>query len=147
MPDFLSELVADISDVGGDVTLQDVTPMSVRIKPVAMRRALRNVIENAIRYGGGASVTATQDDNNVIITVSDHGPGIPKADLERVFDPFVRVEKSRNLETGGTGLGLSIARTVIQAHGGDITLSNRSEGGLQVEITLPLGSEKTEPES
>ncbi len=147
VPDFLRELVADIADVGGDVTLQDVAPMWVRIKPVAMRRALRNVIENAIRYGGGASVAAMRDGNNVLITVSDHGSGIPEADLERVFDPFVRVEKSRNLETGGTGLGLSIARTVIQAHGGDITLSNRPKGGLQVEITLPLGSEKTEPDS
>jgi len=141
VPDFLGELVADISDVGGDVTLQDIAPMRFRIKPVAMRRALRNVIENAIRYGGGANVAAMRDGNNVMITVSDHGTGIPHDDLERVFDPFVRVEKSRNLETGGTGLGLSIARTVIQAHGGDITLSNRPEGGLLVEIILPKGRE------
>ncbi|MCF6305134.1 MAG: ATP-binding protein, partial [Rhodobacteraceae bacterium] len=109
----------------------------VRIKPVAMRRALRNVIENAIRYGKSAKITAGSKGKLVHICIKDQGDGIPAADLERVFDPFVRVEKSRNLETGGTGLGLSIARTVIHAHGGEITLSNSTDGGLEVHITLP----------
>ena len=121
--------------------LQSESGLWVRIKPVAMRRGLRNVIENALRYGGQANLRAVREGANVCLTVADSGPGIPETDLERVFDPFVRVEKSRNLETGGTGLGLSIARTVIHAHGGEITLANRPEGGLMVTITLPYAED------
>ncbi len=137
LPDFLNNLVSESVAVGGDATVKTEPGLKVRIKPVAMRRALRNVIENAIRYGKSAKITAGSAGNLVHICIKDQGKGIPAADLERVFDPFVRVEKSRNLETGGTGLGLSIARTVIHAHGGEITLSNPTGGGLEVHITLP----------
>jgi len=137
---FLTELADDVADLGGEITLSAPSGIDVQIKPVAMRRALRNVIENAIRYGQMAVVTARADKDMARITITDKGDGIPEADLERVFDPFVRVEKSRNLETGGTGLGLSIARTVIHAHGGDITLSNIQDRGLLVDITLPLAT-------
>ncbi len=135
---FLKELADDLAAVGGEITLEAESGIHVRIKPVAMRRALRNVFENAIRYGQIARVRMCADDRAARIDVADRGNGIPEADLERVFDPFVRVEKSRNLETGGTGLGLSIARTVIQAHGGDIRLSNPKDGGLLAEISIPL---------
>ncbi len=138
MYDFLDELTADLVAVGSAVNLDAQPGMNVRIKPVAMRRALRNVIENAIRYGQRADVKAEIVGNVVRITISDNGEGIPEADLERVFDPFVRIEKSRSLETGGTGLGLSIARTVIHAHGGEIKLSNNQQGGLQVEVVIPV---------
>ncbi len=134
---FLRELLADMGQTDQRPTLETEPGLWVQIKPVAMRRALRNVIENALRYGGKADLSAKRDGTNVRLTIADSGPGIPEADLERVFDPFVRVEKSRNLETGGTGLGLSIARTVIHAHGGEITLANRPQGGLIVTITLP----------
>jgi len=134
---FLSELVRDIASVNGPVDLDTQPGLHIRIKPVSMRRALRNVIENALRYASDVHISARQQGEVALITITDHGPGIPEADLERVFDPFVRVEKSRNLETGGTGLGLSIARTVVHAHGGDIKLANKPEGGLQVTITLP----------
>tara|TARA_R110002020_G_scaffold192228_2_gene392272 strand:+ start:62 stop:673 length:612 start_codon:yes stop_codon:yes gene_type:complete len=110
----------------------------VRIRPTAMRRALRNVIENAARYGKIARVAYSVRDNHLMITVEDDGPGIPETDLERVFDPFFRLEQSRSLETGGHGLGLSIARTIITAHGGDIWLANRQEGGLCASILIPL---------
>ncbi|MCZ4288460.1 ATP-binding protein [Hoeflea alexandrii] len=113
-------------------------PTSVRIRPTAMRRALRNVIENAVRYGGNARVAYWARDDHLMITVEDDGPGIPETDLERVFDPFFRLEESRSLETGGHGLGLSIARTIITAHGGDIWLVNREEGGLCASILIPL---------
>ncbi len=135
---FLGDLCEDVSAVGGAVSLVAAPGLDVRLKPVAMRRALRNVVENAIRYGQQARILAERQGDHARIRVRDEGAGIPEADLERVFDPFVRIEKSRNLETGGTGLGLSIARTVIHAHGGEITLSNRPAGGLQVDITLPL---------
>ena len=135
---FLSELAGEFAATGGEVKLSVPPAITVRIRPVAMRRALRNVIENAIRYGKAAELRAEAHDGVAVIRVSDKGEGIPEEDLERVFDPFVRVEKSRNLETGGTGLGLSIARTVIHAHGGDIRLSNAPGGGLLVEITIPI---------
>ncbi len=134
---WLGELVSDARTMGGEVSLDAPEGLMARIKPVAMRRALRNVIENALRYGGRAEVTLRARGDSLRISVRDHGPGIPEADLERVFDPFVRLETSRSKETGGTGLGLSIARTIIHAHGGEITLTNRPEGGLEVVVSLP----------
>ena len=113
-------------------------PTSVRIRPIAIRRALRNVIENAARYGKNPRVAYLVRDEHLLIKVEDDGPGIPETDLERVFDPFFRLENSRSLETGGHGLGLSIARTIITAHGGDIWLANREEGGLRASILIPL---------
>ncbi len=134
---WLGALVSDARALGGAATLQAPGGLMARIKPVAMRRAMRNVIENALRYGGGAEVTLEAAGDALRILVRDRGPGIPEDDLERVFDPFVRVEASRNKETGGTGLGLSIARTIIHAHGGEIHLRNRAGGGLEVAVTLP----------
>lgn len=113
-------------------------PVSVRIRPTAIRRALRNVIENAVRYSGNAHVAYSVREGHLMITVEDDGPGIPESELERVFDPFFRLEQSRSLDTGGHGLGLSIARTIITAHGGDIWLANRQEGGLCASILIPL---------
>lgn len=137
MGGWLGELVSDARALGGAATLEAPEGLMARIKPVAMRRAIRNVIENALRYGGSAEVTLDTAGDALRILVRDRGPGIPEDDLERVFDPFVRVEASRNKETGGTGLGLSIARTIIHAHGGEIHLKNRDEGGLEVAVNLP----------
>jgi len=109
----------------------------MRLRPTAMRRALRNVIENAIRYGKRARVRIDTTGDRTRIVIDDDGPGIPVTEHERVFNPFVRLESSRSRETGGTGLGLSIARTIIRAHGGDITMNNRDGGGLTVAVTLP----------
>ncbi|KIC27086.1 ATP-binding protein [Leisingera sp. ANG-M6] len=114
-------------------------PVQICLRQNAMRRALRNVIENALRYGGAAQVEYRLQDGGAVITVSDPGPGIPETDLERVFDPFTRLEDSRSLETGGHGLGLSIARTILRAHGGSLTLRNQTEGGLCAVLKLPLG--------
>lgn len=110
----------------------------VRLRPRSMRRALRNVIENAVRYGGSARVRHELQQGEVVLTIDDDGPGIPKTDLEQVFDPFFRLEQSRSLETGGHGLGLSIARTIVRAHGGEISLRNREGGGLRARIAIPL---------
>ena len=124
-------------DMAGDFELRDIPEMQVRLRPNAIRRALRNLVENAERYGDRAVVTAEVDDDSLAIKVLDEGPGIPTEDLERVFEPFFRLEKSRSRNTGGSGLGLSIARTIARAHGGDVILKNRAEGGLSASLVLP----------
>ena len=106
--------------------------------PAALRRALANLIGNAIQYGGIARVKAFASNGKAVVTVEDDGPGLPDDELEAVFEPFHRAEKSRNRETGGAGLGLTIARQAARAHGGDVTLSRRSGGGLIARLYLPL---------
>lgn len=108
-----------------------------RCRPLALKRALRNLVENAVRYGGGARLALAGDDQGVTLTIDDDGPGLPEDLLERVFDPFVRGEASRSPETGGAGLGLAIARTILRSHGGDVGLANREGGGLRATVTLP----------
>ncbi len=108
-------------------------------RPVALKRAFANLVGNAIKYGGGARVVLTSpQDGQVTISVEDNGPGVPPDQLERVFDPFYRVEDSRDRGTGGTGLGLPIARNIFRAHGGDVTLGNRAEGGARALVVLPV---------
>jgi signal transduction histidine kinase len=102
----------------------------------SIRRCLVNLIENATKYGGRAWVIVRDDAQRLEIVVRDSGPGIPESELERVFEPFYRLERSRNRETGGTGLGLSIARAIARAHGGDVVLRNRPEGGLEATLSL-----------
>ncbi|QXT41002.1 ATP-binding protein [Gymnodinialimonas ceratoperidinii] len=109
----------------------------VSVRPFAFRRALRNLIENAQRYGGNARVSFGASDGVVSIKIDDDGEGIPEEFLEDVFAPFQRLEHSRSLDTGGHGLGLSIARSILRAHGGDVVLSNAPQGGLTATITLP----------
>lgn len=139
--DLISLLDSLCSDQPG-VTLSLPSSLPPRIAchadPVALRRCIANLIDNAVRYGGCARVTLDLADNAARVVVDDDGPGIAEADREQVFRPFLRLEVSRNRETGGTGLGLTIARTVARAHGGDILLSNRAEGGLRAELVLPL---------
>ena len=136
----LGSICDDMSDVGLPVDLDTVDRVFYECRPKAMSRALTNLIENAVKYGGGAHVQLNDDGQFLRITVEDDGPGIPVAQIDEVFAPFYRVEQSRNQETGGIGLGLSVARTVVQAHGGEITLANRREGGrggLRVSVQLP----------
>lgn len=109
----------------------------VEARPVALRRALANVIDNAVKYGSEVSVELADSRDSVRIEVLDRGPGIPAEHLERVTDPFYRVEASRNRGTGGAGLGLAIAKDVIEGHGGELVLENRPQGGLRVFIRLP----------
>jgi signal transduction histidine kinase len=104
---------------------------------VSLRRALRNLIDNAVTYGQRARVQLGEELMALPITIDDDGPGIDVADRERVFEPFVRLEASRSRDTGGVGLGMAIARSIVRWHGGDITLANRPEGGLRVTVRLP----------
>ena len=106
-------------------------------RPLAVRRCLGNLIDNAIKYGCRASVRLDSSASNITVTIDDDGPGIPEAEQDRMFLPYERLDGSRNSETGGVGLGLSIARTIARAHGGDVTLANRSGGGLRVVLQLP----------
>lgn len=112
-------------------------PCTLRARPVALRRCFDNLVENAIRYGSSAEIALNDRGDAVEVTVDDTGPGIPEDRLKDVFRPFVRLEESRNRESGGAGLGLAIARSVVLAHGGTIVLANRCEGGLRVLVRLP----------
>ena len=102
-----------------------------------MRRAIRNVAENAIRYGNRAILSLAENAQRISVYVDDFGPGIPEAEREKIFEPFVRLESSRSKETGGIGLGLAIARSVLRGHGGDIEIEDRREGGARFTLWLP----------
>ena len=136
--DLQSFLEALRGDMVVPFVLSDGPEVTVRLRPNAIRRALRNVIENAVRYGGSATLGWISADGEIEISVTDRGPGIPTAELERIFDPFFRLEESRSLETGGHGLGLSIARSILRAQGGEISLANHQDGGLIATIRLPV---------
>ena len=139
----LSELVGEIGGelraAGNDVTEEPSPPLVHACRPVAMKRAVRNLVENAVRYGKRARVRVEDRRDGVAILVEDDGPGLPEDKVEDAFKPFVRLEPSRSAETGGIGLGLSIARSIVKAHGGELSLVNRPEGGLSAVIALPRG--------
>ena len=129
-------VVEDFRDLGHDVTFEESERLTMRLRPSLMRRAVRNLIENANKYGKSAEVRIVPGQRDVAIVVTDMGPGIPPDQLEQVFDAFTRLETSRNRETGGIGLGLALARAIVRDAGGDITLENRPEGGLAATIRL-----------
>ena len=132
----LESLQADFSDAGGRVELSGSLAAPYRGRPVALRRCLSNLIDNAIRYGGGAAVSVEDGAAQLTIRVCDRGPGLAREQLELAFEPFFRGEGSRSRETGGTGLGLSIARNIARSHGGELLLKNRDGGGLEAVLTL-----------
>lgn len=135
----LAEIAGELSETGPSVAFTGSEPVVTALRRTPIRRALRNLMENAQRYGRGARVGLSHAGGVAEITIDDDGPGIPPEELEHVFDPFARLETSRSRETGGVGLGLSIARAILRAHGGDVALSSRPEGGLRATVTLPLG--------
>ncbi len=133
----VSSLVDDLADMGRNVVLAEGDRLPYVCRPSALKRAIGNLIANAVQYGGGARVSVSDTADGPLIAVDDDGPGIPEGRIDDAFKPFVRLEESRSRETGGAGLGLSIARTVVLAHGGTLTLANRPSGGLRAEIRLP----------
>ena len=136
--DALAEgLCEDASDAGAAVIYTGIRGVTVSGRPAALRRAISNLIDNAVKYGGGVEVSLTSDPRHVVLAVEDRGPGIPRSEREKVFEPFYRIEGSRNLETGGVGLGLAVARSIAREHGGDIVLAARKGGGLSVRLELP----------
>ena len=134
----LASVCADAVDSGQDVTLNGQTHVSILAIPISLQRCFANLIDNAVKYGRYARVTAARQGNKVVVRVNDGGPGIPDGQMEKVFDPFYRIETSRSRETGGTGLGLTIARNIAQRHGGTLVLRNALGGGLECTLTLPL---------
>jgi len=133
----VESLCDDLAAMGSDVSFDGVDRLPYSCRPTAIRRAVANLVENAIRYGDRARIVLTEAADGPHIVIDDDGPGIPPDRMEEVYKTFVRLETSRNRETGGAGLGLSIARSIVLAHGGELTLANRKKGGLRVEITLP----------
>ena len=142
----LAELLRTVLDEAADAKPEaserleyDGPPhLTVRARPLSLKRAFANLVSNAVNYAGGALVRLVPARDGVLtIEVEDGGPGIPPAELERVFEPFHRGEPSRSRETGGVGLGLPIARNILRAHGGDVTLANRPAGGVRATATLP----------
>ena len=126
-----------------EVPLQQAAPVRIIARPVALTRALRNVIENAQRYGADATVRLLSTDGTAQILVEDRGPGIPEDQLADMLEPFQRGDSSRNTETGGAGLGLAIARDIMVAHGGGLHLANRVGGGLRATLSLPAARTDT----
>ena len=129
-------VVEDFRDLGHDVTAEEFPRLPMRLRPALMRRAVRNLIENAVKYAGTAEVILNPTPKGARIEVLDRGPGIPPDKLAAVFAPFTRLESSRNRETGGIGLGLALARAIVEEAGGTIALANREGGGLVATIEL-----------
>ncbi|MBF0152897.1 MAG: HAMP domain-containing protein [Magnetococcales bacterium] len=138
----LETIQAEQEEMGREVTVSSEPLPPVSVKPKSLKRCLDNLVVNAVVYGQKARLRAVLVGNALRITIADEGPGIPEADLGRVFEPFVRLEGSRNRRSGGTGLGLSIARNIARAHGGELVLKNGDERGLLAILTLPIHSTK-----
>ena len=136
----LESLQGDYEDMGREVRISGRVSRPLGARPVALRRCLTNLVDNAIRYGVRATIDVAGEASRVVVRVLDEGPGIPEAELERALEPFFRGDASRSRETGGFGLGLGIARNIARAHGGELTLKNRPEGGLAATLTLPHSS-------
>ncbi|HLZ74793.1 ATP-binding protein [Phenylobacterium sp.] len=137
LPSLLESMVDEAADAGHEASYAGPAHRIFQGRPVALRRAFGNLVDNAIKYGETVEIALADTGDGCKVTIADRGPGIAATDRERVFAPFVRLEGSRNRDTGGTGLGLSIARSIIRGHGGEIRLENRPEGGLRVMVDLP----------
>ncbi|KJB91145.1 hypothetical protein N826_31915 [Skermanella aerolata KACC 11604] len=133
----LGTICDDMADAGRPVRFEGMTGAAMRCRPIALKRALTNLIENAVKYGGSAAVSLAKLPDHLAVSIDDNGPGIPEDEMETVFNPFYRLEASRNRGTGGFGLGLTVARSVIKGHGGNLVLENRPAGGLRVTVILP----------
>lgn len=134
----LDSLCSDAVEAGQQVDYVERTAVQLQAHPLALRRALSNLLDNAVKYGQRAEVSLSRDARQCHIRIRDAGPGIPPELLETVFTPFYRIEHSRSRETGGTGLGLSIARNIVLRHNGELALTNHPAGGLEAHVVLPL---------
>ncbi|WP_315924462.1 ATP-binding protein [Mesorhizobium sp. SP-1A] len=138
--DFLS-MVESVADDFEAANLEEASLRSRELicmaRPVALKRCVTNLVQNAVTYGAKAHLSLHRSGNSIVLSIRDEGPGIPQAKLDAVFNPFVRLESSRSRETGGLGLGLTIARNIARGAGGEISLMNHPEGGLLTELRLP----------
>jgi signal transduction histidine kinase len=143
LADLVEEIVGDEAHVGRPVEWpgRPRGDCTVRGDRVALGRMIQNLVDNAIVYGGQAELALERSDRSARIEIADRGPGLAPDEIDDMFAPFARKDRSRNRETGGTGLGLAIARSIARDHGGDVTLAPRAGGGLQAVVTLPLAGE------
>ena len=134
----VQSVAADMAETGADVTADPNESVVVEGDPIALRRLVTNLMDNAVKFAGNARARVYADGRDAVIEVDDDGPGVLDSDREQVFEPFHRGEPSRSRETGGAGLGLAVVRSVARSHGGDASLKNRAEGGLRATVRLPL---------
>lgn len=139
----VASVVDDMADAGMAVAMEPAPPVLIGCRPAALKRALTNLIDNAVKYGCKAQITLQTSAHAVEIAIDDEGPGLAGEDLARVFQPFYRVEGSRSQDTGGIGLGLAIAQSLVERNGGKLSLHNRPSGGLRALVALP----RSQPES
>ena len=133
----VESVVDDWADSGADVTIADAVPVQVDADPIALRRIVSNLLENALKYAGGARCRVCRDGEDALLLIDDDGPGIDEDSLERVFKPFERGDSTRDPATGGVGLGLALARGIARAHGGDVWLRRRPNRGLRAYVRIP----------
>ena len=138
LSNLVEQIAAELRETAAAVEFTSAGAVTVSGRPIALKRALRNLVENAIRYGERATISVSRQIGEAVLIVSDEGPGLDEEALERAFEPYLRFETSRSRETGGAGLGLAIARDVVRSHGGEIVLRNRPSRGLDAVVTLPL---------
>lgn len=137
LPALVDSVIEDFRDLGAAVTLADAPRIAVTMRQNLMKRAIRNLIENAVKYGSGAQVSVAREGAGVAVVIDDDGPGIPDHAIDHMFEAFTRLDNSRSRDTGGAGLGLALARAIVQAQNGRLTLANRAEGGLRATLWLP----------
>jgi len=133
----VESIVDDHRDLEHDVMLELGRPITLHGNRISLRRLVSNLLDNALKYGNRARLRLSVEQDSCLLEVDDDGPGIPEQMQQRVFDPFFRIETSRNRDTGGVGLGLASVQAIVLDHGGEITLSNRRGGGLRVTVWLP----------
>ena len=134
----LDDLRADAERHGAAVSLETRGDLDIRVRPMAIRRCVGNLVANAQRHADHVWITAKREGKFVSVTVDDDGVGIPHEHREEVFRPFYRLDEARNQDEGGAGLGLAIARDIARSHGGDITLADSPMGGLRAAVRLPI---------
>lgn len=136
--DMLRSIAASYRNLNKKIDVTAQPGIALHINSNSLRRAITNIVDNALKYGNNVQISANTSEKYAYISVDDDGPGIPDKKKDAVFQPFFRLDSARNLDKGGTGLGLAIARDIVASYGGDITLENSSLGGLKVKIKLPL---------
>jgi signal transduction histidine kinase len=138
----ISSLVETVMDeaaeTGKDAAVERADRVVIDGDPVALKRLVTNLVDNALKFGSQARGRVYAQDGMAIVEVDDNGPGVPEDQVEKAFEPFHRLESSRSRDTGGIGLGLAVVRAIARGHGGDVTLQNRRGGGLKARVTLPL---------
>ena len=134
----VESLCDEMAETGAKTEVEPGEKVVLEADPMALRRLIANLLENAVKFGGRARARVFADAGHAVVEIDDDGPGIPPADSEKVFEPFYRREPSRNRQTGGIGLGLAVVRTIARGHGGDVNLINRAGGGLTARVELPL---------